>query len=496
MNTIKNIFNPVALGASVVTFVILSIAIFLPEFFLTTLNWIQTTFVINISWFYVVVLFFLFCVCLFLAFGPYRKIRLGNLSKPRFNTFTWIAMLFSAGMGIGLVFSSVYEPLYHYIYPPLGEGGTMEAFKKSFQLTFLHWGFSGWAAYTFMGLVTAYFCFYKGRPFRVSSMLEPILKDKAHGVIGNCIDIFVIIAILFGVATTLGRGTMQVNSGLKELFDFSFSSAMQVGIIIVITLLATGSVLSGLHRGIRRLSEINIFLCLFLLLFVLIAGPTTFLFNTFIEETGGYLQNIIANMTLTSTLGPAEWRSQWTILYWAWWLAWTPFVGLFIARISEGRTIQEFVIGSLLVPTLLSFLWFTVFGGTAMEWQSQGSMDLIPFLKTEYSILLFKFLSHFPFAKVLSFCALLSVILFFVTSSDSASYVIHRISSRSTFSDIATKIYWCSLEGVLALIMVFSGGIKSLELLVIVTAFPLAILILLICYCFFKELKNHTHGNN
>ena len=491
MNQIKNKLNPVAVGASVITFVILSLAIFLPKFFLTSLNWVQTVFVINISWFYVLVLFFLFCVCLFLAFGPYRKIRLGNLSRPRFNTFTWIAMLFSAGMGTGLIFSGVYEPLYHYIYPPLGEGGTAQAFQKSFQLTFLHWGFSGWAAYTFMGLVIAYFCFYKGKSFRVSSMLEPVLKEKAQGALGRSIDIFVIIAVLFGVATTLGRGTLQINSGLKELFDFSFSSAVQAGIIVVITLLATVSVLSGLQKGIRCLSEVNIFLCIFLLLFVLIAGPTTFLFNTFIEETGRYLQNIISNMTLTNALGPAEWRSQWTILYWAWWLAWTPFVGLFIARISEGRTIQEFVIGSLVIPTVLSCLWFTVFGATAVEWHAQGSRDLIPFLKTEYSILLFKFLSYFPFAKFLCMCALVSVILFFVTSSDSASYVIHRISSSDSVSNTGTKIYWCFMEGVLALLMVFSGGIKSLELLVIITAFPLAILILLVCYCFFKELRKN-----
>ena len=489
IGVIKNKLNPVAIGASIVAFVILSLAIFCSDFFVSSLNWIQTTFVINISWFYVLVLFFLFCVCLFLAFGPYRKIRLGNLSRPRFNTFTWIAMLFSAGMGTGLVFSGVYEPLYHYIYPPFGEGGTAEALKKSFQLTFLHWGFSGWAGYTFMGLVIAYFCFYKGKSFRISSMLEPILKDKTQGMIGHCIDIFVIIAVLFGVATTLGRGALQINSGLKELFNVSFSSAMQAGIIIIITLFATASVLSGLKKGIRRLSEINIFLCLFLLLFVLIAGPTTFLLNTFIEETGRYLQNIIANMTLTNTLGPVEWRSQWTILYWAWWLAWTPFVGLFIARISEGRTIQEFVIGSLIIPTILSCVWFTVFGGTAIEWQLQGTIDIKSFLKAEYSVLLFKFLTYFPFAKVLTVCALVSVILFFVTSSDSASYVIHRISSRGSVSSVATKVYWCFMEGILALLLVFSGGIKSLELLTIVIAFPFTILLLLVCYCFFKELR-------
>ncbi len=397
-------------------------------------------------------------------------------------------MLFSAGMGTGLLFSGVYEPLHHYLFPPTGSGSTPEAMDLSFQLTFLHWGFSGWVVYTVMGLVFSYFCLYKGYPFRISCMLYPFLKDKINSPIAWCIDIFSIIAILFGVATTLARGTMQINSGLKHLFDIPFSETVQAIIIVVITLCATLSVLSGLQRGIRRLSEITILLCLMLLVFMFAVGPSIFLLNSFVEYTGVYLQNLIVDMTRINSLGSAEWRSQWTILYWAWWIAWAPFVGTFIARISEGRTVREFIIGTLMVPSVISFLWFIAFGGTAIEQHMSGVMNLEPFVKTEYSILVFKFLEHFPLAKIMSSIALIAVALFFITSSDSASYIVHNLAG--TKNQASQKIYWAGLEGFIALVVLFLGGIKSLELLVIITAFPFTVFVCVIVYGFFKELKN------
>ncbi len=562
---IKKIFwNPILIGSSFLISFILVFAITTPKFFLNSLSWVQSIFVLNISWFYVLLIFCFFCACLYLAFGPYRKVRLGKTTTARYNNFTWIAMLFSAGMGTGLIFSGVYEPLYHYFYPHTGKGGTAESLTLSFQLVFLHWGFSGWTVYTIMGLAIAYFFFHKNLPLRISSMLYPIkgadsenakslkqqkplslqelsvqkndtmqknsnpgqIKEKIKTIISTSVDVLSITVILFGVATTLGRGSLQINSGLKELFGWSYSQSVQSGIICVITLMAGLSLLSGLNKGIRRLSELNIFICILLLLFILFTGPTVFLLNSFVEYSGAYLQNLVSSMTYVNSLGSAEWRAQWTILYWAWWMAWAPFVGLFIARISEGRTIQQFVIGSLVVPTVLSCFWFVVFGGTAIQGHIDGTMDLKPLLQTEYSTIIFEFFKHLPFTKTTSLIALLAIVVFFVTSSDSASYVVHCIAhtTQTQFKNpdfpthheessleekkllkmppttheekpiwfktaLFSKIYWVLLEGVLAMTIIYFGGMKSLELLVIIMAFPFSILLCLICYSFFKEMR-------
>ena len=486
----KKIFwNPVFIGASFLVFSVLTCSFIASDLFFDVLSWIQNIFILYTSWFYVLIFFLFFILCLYLALGPYGKIRLGTISQPKYSTFTWVAMLFSAGMGTGLLFSGVYEPLYHYFYPPFGEGGTSESLSLAFQLTFLHWGFSGWTVYTLMGLAIAYFSFCRGFPWRISSMLHPILKEKTNGFIGVAIDILSVTVILFGVATTLGRGSLQINSSLKELFNIPYSEGVQSLIICIITFFATLSLLSGLNRGIRRLSELNICLCLLFLLFVLFAGPTSFLLNSFVEYSGAYLQNLLSSMTWVNSLGSVEWRSQWTILYLAWWIAWTPFVGLFIARISEGRTIRQFVMACLLVPTLLSCLWFVVFGGTAINYHLAGKMNLEPLLKTEYSLVMFEFLKHLPWTGVFSVITLFTVVVFFITSSDSASYVVHCISSKDGKTSLLSKIYWASLEGLLAMVLVYFGGIKSLELLVIVLAFPFSIIMCLVCYSFLKELR-------
>ena len=485
--------HPIALGSSLLVFLILAVFQLFPEQFLAVLSWVKTVFVIQISWFYILSIFVFFCLCIYLSVSPYGKIRLGSLSQPKYSTWTWISMLFSTGMGTGLLFSSVYEPLYHYVFPPNTEISSNN-FNTAFQLTFLHWGISGWVVYTLMGLVFSYFCLYKKQPFRISCMLAPFFKGQINNKLAWSIDIFSILAILFGVATSLARGALQINSGIKHLFDFSFSSVIQALIIIFITVCAIFSVLSGLNRGIKRLSQINLVCCFVLLLFVFIAGPSVFMINSFVEQTGAYIQNLFSNMTRIQSLGSAEWRSQWTILYWAWWIAWSPFVGMFIARISEGRTMREFIVGTLTIPSLISFLWFIGFGASAIEYHQAGLMDLKPFLKTEYSILIFKFLEHFPFSSLTSFIALIAVALFFITSSDSASYVIHNIASQK--SSKFQKIYWASLEGMIALVVLFLGGIQSLELIVIITAFPFTVFVCLIAYGFIKELKNIPTPSN
>ena len=487
----KPTFTPVFVGSSLFIYFILLCSLFARDSFFRFLSWARNTFVLNVSWFYVLVIFLLFLVCLYLIFGRYGNIRLGKdqNARPRYNFATWLSMLFSAGMGTGLLFSGVYEPLTHYFYPPVGQGGTPEAVDLSFRLTFLHWGFSGWAVYAFVGLAMAYLCFHKGLAFRFSSMLYPVFKKQVGGKLGDLIDVLAIAAILFGVATSLGRGALQINGGLHELFGLPVSALMQGLVIAVITGLATASVLSGLDRGIRRLSELNIVLCLFLIGFVLFLGPTSFLLNSLVEYTGAYLQNLIASMTWLQTLGDTQWRSSWTILYWAWWIAWAPFVGSFIARISEGRTIREFVAGALFVPVMLTFLWFMVFGGTAIHYHVKDVMDLQPFLKTEYALVVFKFFEHFPFAQAVSLITVIAIVIFFVTSSDSASYVVDQIARGRSQPSPGQKIYWAVLEGAVAALLLFTGGVKSLELFVIVVTFPLSLILLFVCYNFFQSLR-------
>ena len=401
-------------------------------------------------------------------------------------------MLFSTGMGTGMMFSGVYEPLYHYIYPPEGSGGTPEAMDFSFLLTFLHWGFAGWALYVFVGFTLAYFCFYKKLPLRFSSAFYPVFKEKVNGVLGYAIDTLVVICTLFGVATTLGRGSLQINAGLNEFFNIPYSHTVQAFIILIITALVVFSVSSGLNYGIKRLSEINIILCLGLLLFVLFLGPTGFLFKLFLESTGSYLYSLLKVKSWILAFGDSQWRSEWTLLYWAWWVAWAPFVGIFIARISKGRTVREFVLGALIVPSLFSFVWFTVFGGTALYESIQGTMNLVPFLKTDYALITFKFLSTFPLNPWISYIALLTVIIFFITSSDSASFMISYMTFREGKPPLSQKMYWAFLEGFIAIFFLLLGGIRSLEQVTIIIAFPFIFLFLIMLYSLLKSLRSEV----
>ncbi len=481
--------NPVFIGAGGLIFFILALAFLFPNGFFNVLSRGQNVFILYTSWFYVFLFFLFFCLCIYLALSPYGRLKMGA-GPPKYNNGTWIAMIFSAGMGTGLLFSGVYEPLYHYFYPPSGPTTGVEPLPQAFQLTFLHWGFSGWAIYTLTGIIMAYFSFCRGKSLKISSIFSPFLKGRSAGFLKSLIDIVSVVVILIGMAVTLGRGSMQINSGLKELWGISYSSTTQTLIIFAITVGSALSLISGLNKGIRRLSELNLLICLFLLLFVFSAGPTVFVLSSFVEHSMHYLLDLIKNMTRVNSLGSVEWRSQWTLLYLAWWVAWTPFTGLFIARISKGRSVRQIVLASLLAPAGLSCFWFAVFGGSAIEYHLTGEMNLQPLLKTEYSLLLFEFLKHFPFSKTLCITALLAIVVFFVTSSDSASYVIHQISSRKGRFPLWGKLYWASLEGLLAIALLYLGGIKALELLLIVSAFPLLLLIALACFCFLKELRS------
>src|SRR5690606_17539313 len=329
---------------------------------------------------------------------------------------TWFAMLFSTGMGIGLMFFGVAEPVMHFIDPPIGAGSTVFDAREAMNITFFHWGLHAWAIYAIVGLILAFFSYRHGLPLRLRSALYPLIGNRIHGPVGHAVDVFAIIGTVFGVATSLGLGVAQINSGLNHLFDLPVSIPVQIGLIVIACGMATLSVASGLDRGIRMLSEFNLILAVLLLLFVLVFGPTVFLLQTFVQNTGSYLSGIVHKTFNLYAYQPNDWIGGWTLFYWGWWIAWSPFVGLFIARISRGRSIREFVRGVLLVPAGFTLFWMTVFGDSAIHLiMVEGMQNLAEIVNADSSLALFAFLEALPLAGITSALAILMVIVFFVT---------------------------------------------------------------------------------
>jgi choline/glycine/proline betaine transport protein len=409
-------------------------------------------------------------------------------SEPDFSTASWFAMLFSAGMGIGIMFYGVAEPVLHFASPPVGEGGTVEAARNAMQLSFFHWGLHAWAIYAVMGLALAYFSFRQGLPLTVRSALYPLIGERIYGPVGHLVDIFAVFGTMFGVATSLGLGVMQVNAGLNYLFGIEPDIAVQLMLIAGITLLATASVVSGVNAGIRRLSELNLGLAIALMLFVLAVGPTVFLLQAAMQNTGGYISDLVGKTFTLYAYQPNEWIGGWTLFYWGWWISWSPFVGMFIARISRGRTIREFVIGVLLVPSGFTFLWFTIFGNTALAMQLDGSAQMVDAVQADVAVALFQFLGHLPFAGISMTIATLLVVTFFVTSSDSGSLVIDIITSGGEPEPpVWQRVFWALTEGAVA------AGLAALQTGAIASGFPLAVILLVVCYGLFTALRQETH---
>ena len=392
---------------------------------------IQSWLVTYMGWFYmgVVALFFIWII--YLACSKYAHIKLGpDDSSPDYSYGSWFAMLFSAGMGIGLLFFGVAEPITHFNSPPVGEGNTVEAAQNAMLFTYFHWGLQAWTTYIVVGLSLAYFSFRHGLPLTMRSALYPIIGERVHGRIGHSVDVFSVLGTMFGVATSLGIGALQINAGLNYLFQVNISEITQVLIISVITGFATISVVSGLDAGIRRISELNIVLAILLLAFVLLAGPTAGLLGSFIQNIGNYLSNMTSLTFNLYAYQPNEWMGEWTLFYWAWWISWSPFVGIFIARISKGRTIREFILGVLLVPTGFTFLWLSIFGNSALFIELGGDGGAISAATlNQMPTALFVLLEQLPWTTVVSMVAVLLIVTFFVTSSDSGSLVIDTITS-------------------------------------------------------------------
>jgi choline/glycine/proline betaine transport protein len=458
----------------------------------TLFNAIHSWIIHSAGWFYVLSVAGFLVFVVLLAVSGHGQVRLGpDHSVPDYSHGSWFAMLFSAGMGIGLMFFGVAEPVMHYVSPPVGDPASIEAARQAMKITFFHWGVHAWAIYAVVALSLAYFSFRHSLPLTIRSSLYPLIGERIYGPIGHAVDIFAVLGTLFGVATSLGFGVIQIGSGLDYLFGMPNNLTNQVILIAVITSIATLSVYMGLDAGIRRLSVLNVVLASALLVFVLVAGPTVFLLQTLVQNTGNYLSSLF---TMTFNLYAYEsttWIGGWTLFYWGWWIAWAPFVGMFIARVSRGRTIREFVFGVLLVPVGFTFTWLTFFGDTALHMiMIQGITELSDAVAADTSVALFQFFEHLPLSGITALLATLLVVTFFVTSSDSGSLVVDILTSGGQEESPAwQRIFWAVVEGIVAAALLVAGGLGALQTATIASALPFSLVMILMCWGLLRALR-------
>ena len=471
---------------------------------------VRIWFTTNFDWLFMITSNIVLLFCLFVAFSPLGKVRLGGAdTKPEYSNLTWLSMLFAAGVGIGLLFFGVAEPIHYYQKPPLGiTSGTAEAATTGIATTVFHWGLHGWAIYGVIGLALGFFAYNRGLPLAVRSVFYPLLGNRIWGWPGHIIDTFAIFAGMFGLATSLGLGVKQVASGLNYLFGVPANNITMVALIVVITAVAMTSVLTGINVGIKRLSQFNMILALLLLLTVIILGPTLYILRSMLASLGDYFLRFVP---LSNWIGreDTDFLHDWTVFYWAWWIAWGPFVGTFIARISKGRTVREFMIFVLASPTLLCMLWFGVFGGTALHQHIvdgyTGVTESVEAWKLE--IALFKMfdrlgevspllqramqIDELLLIALLSSAAMILAVIFFVTSSDSGSLIIDIIAAGGKINaPVSQRVFWCTLEGLVAIALLLGGGLKSLQAATLATGAPFAIVLLGMAVCVWIGLRN------
>lgn len=488
-------FNPLVIGATLF-FVVLLVAMILiaPEQTQTLLNAAKSGIFANFSWFYVLAFSVFLGFLVILSVSSLGNIKLGNdEEEPEFGFLSWLAMLFAAGMGVGLMFFGVAEPLTHYL-SDITTGSAEHKQQEALLHTLFHWGIHAWAVYGTIALALAYFGFRYKLPLALRSCFYPLLKERINGKLGDLIDIMALLATLFGVITTLGFGASQLGAGLHQLGWISENSfSLQVVVIAVVMSLAIFSAISGVGKGVKILSELNLTLAFCLLIFVLVAGPTLYLLSAFSDNIGTYLSNLVqlSFKTYVYEQEHTGWFSGWTILYWAWWCSWAPFVGLFIARISRGRTIREFIFGVLVIPSMFGILWFTVFGNTAI-WLNDGeAAGTLGQMISSPETLLFKFLDYLPLSGVTGLVSLVVISLFFITSADSGIYVLNNIASRdkSLAAPRWQAVMWGVLMSVVAIVLMQSGGLANLQAMTLLVALPFAMLMLLMCFSLWKGLN-------
>ena len=488
-------FNPLVIGATLF-FVVLLVAMILiaPEQMQTLLNDAKSGIFANFSWFYVLAFSVFLGFLVILSVSSLGNIKLGNdEEEPEFGFLSWLAMLFAAGMGVGLMFFGVAEPLTHYL-SDITTGTAEHKQQEALLHTLFHWGIHAWAVYGTIALALAYFGFRYKLPLALRSCFYPLLKERINGKLGDLIDIMALLATLFGVITTLGFGASQLGAGLHQLGWISENSfSLQMVVIAVVMSLAIFSAISGVGKGVKILSELNLTLAFCLLIFVLVAGPTLYLLSAFSDNIGTYLSNLVqlSFKTYVYEQEHTGWFSGWTILYWAWWCSWAPFVGLFIARISKGRTIREFIFGVLVIPSMFGILWFTVFGNTAI-WLNDGeAAGALGQMISSPETLLFKFLDYLPLSGVTGLVSLVVISLFFITSADSGIYVLNNIASRdkSLTAPRWQAVMWGVLMSVVAIVLMQSGGLANLQAMTLLVALPFAMLMLLMCFSLWKGLN-------
>ncbi|WP_045215120.1 glycine betaine uptake BCCT transporter [Desulfonatronovibrio magnus] len=445
----------------------------------------------HFGWAYMLSGFFFLVFCIVLALSKYGEIKLGkDHEKPEYTYFGWFSMLFAAGMGIGLIFWGVAEPLSHFMDPPeYLESQSGQAATFAMRYSFFHWGLHPWAIYIVMSLSIAYFSFRRGMPPLISSCFYPMLGNRIYGPWGYLIDTLAVFATIFGIATSLGLGAMQINSGLEHLYGLPSSNTATLIIIFITTCLFMVSAAVGLDKGIQTLSKSNIFLASMLLVFMLIFGPTSYIFNVFTDTMGGYMGNFLEmSLSVNPFLGH-DWYKNWTLFYWAWWIAWSPFVGIFVARISKGRTIREFISGALLVPTLMTFVWFSVFGGSSLFLELEQGAEIGLAAQKDVSTALFAVFDYYPGAAILSNVAILLLIVFFVTSADSATFVLGIMTSDgSPNPSLSKKMIWGVTQSSVAAILLVSGGLAALQKMAITAALPFTFVLLFMCFNLWKGL--------
>jgi len=493
----RNTIAPVTFtGSALIALGLIVYASLLPEQAKAVFTHANDWIIAEAGWFYLLSVGIFVLFLLGLAISPFGRIKLGpDESTPDYSYGTWVAMLFSAGMGIGIVFYGVAEPITHFSKPPVAEALSPQAARDAMEITFFHWGVHAWAIYAVLGLALAYFGYRRGQPLTLRSAFHPLLGDRIHGPIGDLIDIFAVVGTMAGLATSLGLGVSQLNASLFYLFDLPQTLNIQLILIAVVTLLATLTVATGLDNGIRRLSELILIVSFILMALLLALGPTAFLLQAFVENIGLYLNGFIGRTFHSFAYEPSEWAGKWTLFYWGWWISWSPFVGMFIARISRGRTIRQFLLGVLFAPAGFSFIWFTIFGDLAI-WldihQAGGAISKT--VADNMPIALFTVFEYLPFSTVLAWITGLLVAVYFVTASDAGALVIAMITAKSGEEEPALwlRVFWALTCGAFAGCLLLLGGLEAVQMAAVIAALPLAIVMLFMCWGIWKALNDEA----
>lgn len=445
------------------------------------------------GWFYLLTAFFVILMLVGLCISPLGSIRLGkDTDRPAYSNITWFAMLFTAGMAIGLVFYGLAEPLYHYISPPYGEGSTVESAKTAMKYSFLHWSLHPWAMYAIFGLALAYFQYRKGKPALISSTVSNLYKGKNPKAFNYSVEIFCIFATVFGVAASYGVGTMQIGAGIEHVFNIPNNITTQLIIVATISVIYILAATSGIEKGIKYISNLNIYLAIFLLLFVFFLGPTLQIIQVFTSSLGLYISDFVVMSLGIEPFQDNTWLGQYTVFYLAWWISWAPAVGIFVARISRGRTIRGFITGVLVAPSLFGIIWFSVFGGTGLHFlHDLGLTSLSDQALSDISLTMFAFLEYFPFTTFMSVITIILISLFFITNAEAVTFVLAMLSQNGDLNpDKKVKVIWGVYMAAVTALLLMTGDISTIQTLAIVTSFPLTILMIFMCYSLLKELLN------